>query len=177
MTTGELADERDQLVGDLGKPPVFRQEFGGKAMHRERVRRHVALGIDVAVKFPPGRDVMQQLDAGDLDDPVPVVRIEAGRLGVDHDFAHRLPLADSRAVGRPPAAGGLPMPQLGDDPPQPPVRQPRPSPVDTTKSARRRFSRSGICARRMLAKRLSVMPGRRMTRSRCTRAGAETTRT
>jgi len=53
----------------------------------------------------------------------------------------------------------------------------RPSPVATTKSARRRFSRSGICARRMLANRLSVMPGRRMTRSRCTRAGADTTST
>ena len=49
------------------------------------------------------------------------------------------------------------------------------APVSTTKSARRRFSRSGICAARIAAKRSGVIPGRRITRSRCSQAGAETT--
>src|SRR3954451_21301974 len=143
-------------------------------MHGESLLRHVALGVYVAVEFPPGRDVMQQFDAGDLDDPVPVAGIEASGLGVNHDFPHCLPPILCRAA--------FPRVAVSCRSPATTRRNrrnvnPRPSPVGTTKSARRRFSRSGICARKMLAKRLSVMPGRRMTRSRCTRAGAETTST
>ena len=64
-------------------------------MHRERLRRHVALGIDVAVEFAPGRDVVHQLDAGDLDDAMAVIRVEPGGFGIDHDLAHRLPSPDA----------------------------------------------------------------------------------
>src|SRR5436853_84727 len=51
------------------------------------------------------------------------------------------------------------------------------SAVSTTKSARRRFSESGSWARRISAKRWALMPRRRITRSRCSRDGAETTST
>ena len=84
-----LADKVDQFVDDLGKALMFRQEFGAETVDRIGLFRHVALGVDVAVKFPPGRDVVHQFEAGHFDDPVPVLRIEAGRLGVDHDFPHR----------------------------------------------------------------------------------------
>ena len=47
-----------------------------------------ALGIDVAVEHTAGRHVVHQLDAGDLDDAMAVVGIEAGGLGVEHDLAH-----------------------------------------------------------------------------------------
>ena len=46
-----------------------------------------------------------------------------------------------------------------------------------TKSARARFSASGICRARMRSSIASVMPGRASTRARCTSAGAVTTRT
>jgi hypothetical protein len=48
--------------------------------------------------------------------------------------------------------------------------------VSITKSARARFSSSGICRAR-IASSFRVMPGRASTRSRCTSAGAETTMT
>ena len=69
------------------------EELGGDAVHRERFLRHVALGIDVAVEFAPGRDVVHQLDAGDLDDAMPVIRVEPGGFGVEHDLAHHRLLA------------------------------------------------------------------------------------
>ena len=53
----------------------------------------------------------------------------------------------------------------------------KPCEVSTTKSARRRFSASGICLARMASNFSSVMPGRSRTRSRWTSAGAETTTT
>ena len=41
----------------------------------------------------PGRDVVQELDAADLDQPVAVQAIEAGRFGVEDDLAHALLLS------------------------------------------------------------------------------------
>ena len=40
------------------------------------------------MKIAPGRDVVEQLDAGDLDDAMAGCRIEPGGFGVDHDLAH-----------------------------------------------------------------------------------------
>jgi hypothetical protein len=58
---------------------------------------HVALGVDVAVKFAPSRDAIDDLDAADLDQPVTAQRIEPRRLGVENDLAqHRLPPANAR---------------------------------------------------------------------------------
>ena len=56
-------------------------------MDRESVLRHVAFGIDVTVKFAAGRDMVDQFDAGDLDDAMAFGGIQAGRFGVEHDFA------------------------------------------------------------------------------------------
>src|SRR5204863_938824 len=47
-----------------------------------------AVRIDIAVEFPPGRDVVHQLDAGDLNDAMPLIRVEPGRFGVYDDLAH-----------------------------------------------------------------------------------------
>jgi hypothetical protein len=56
-------------------------------MDCERLFGHVAFGIDITVKFPAGRDVMEKLDAGDLDDAMAFGWIQTGRFGVEHDFA------------------------------------------------------------------------------------------
>lgn len=53
----------------------------------------------------------------------------------------------------------------------------RPSPVGITRSARRRFSASGICLARILARRAGVIPGRARTRWRWMKPGALTTTT
>src|SRR5580704_18184838 len=62
------ANESQQLVCDRGKGRLVRQKLCGDAMDRESFFGHVAFGIDVTVKFPAGRDVIEKLDAGDLDD-------------------------------------------------------------------------------------------------------------
>ena len=51
-----------------------------------------------------------------------------------------------------------------------------PSPVGMTMSALRRFRTSGTCWRRMPSSWSAVMPGRAMTRWRCRKTGALTTR-
>ena len=66
-------------------------------MHGECFRRHVALGIDVAVKALPRRHTVVDLDAADLDQPVAAQRIEACGFGVENDFAHGYP--EDRSFG------------------------------------------------------------------------------
>ena len=57
-------------------------------VHGKGFRRHVALGIDVAVKGLPGRHAVEDLDAADLDQPIAAQRIEASGFGIENDFAH-----------------------------------------------------------------------------------------
>ena len=76
-----------QLVGERGKGRLFCQKLCGDAMDRESFFGHVAFGIDVSVKFSAGRDVVDELDAGDLDDAMAFAWIQTGRFGVEHDFA------------------------------------------------------------------------------------------
>jgi hypothetical protein len=52
--------------------------------------RHVALRIEVAMKHFAGGKAIEQLDAADLDQPIALERIEAGGLGIEHDFAHHI---------------------------------------------------------------------------------------
>jgi hypothetical protein len=76
-------------VRHLGEHRLVLQERGRQAVHLDGIGRHVALGIDVAVEDPAGRDVVEQLDGADLDHPVTVGRFQPGGLGIDHDLAHR----------------------------------------------------------------------------------------
>jgi hypothetical protein len=85
--------------------------------------------------------MVDQLDAGDLDDAMAIARIEARRLAIQYDLAHQ-PL---HRRGR----RAHPLPRRTRNPP---ARKrltiarnrrklkPRLKPVGTTKSARRRFS-------------------------------------
>ena len=52
---------------------------------------HIALGIEIPVPENAGGDVVDQLDAGELDDAVAVLGVEPGRLGVENKFAHSAP--------------------------------------------------------------------------------------
>ena len=89
LASPSLVEELQEGVRHLGEHRLVLQERGGQAVHLERLGRHVALGIDVAVEHAAGRDVVEQLDRADLDHPMAVGRLQPGGLGIDHDLAHR----------------------------------------------------------------------------------------
>ena len=80
-------DEAQHVVGELGEARLVAQELGRQPVHLEGLIRHVALGVDMAVPHPAGGNAIDQLDAADLDHAVAVERVEAGRLGIEHDLA------------------------------------------------------------------------------------------
>ena len=77
-----------EFGGDRGEERLVGEEPVVEAVHPGRLDRHRPLGIEVAVEGLAGRDVVEQLDAADLDDPVAVGRVEAGGFGVEDDLAH-----------------------------------------------------------------------------------------
>src|SRR5438067_4847078 len=160
-----IADEFEQLLGFLRKARLIGEEDGGEAVHHLGIARHVTLRIEIGMKVPAGLDPVEHLDAADLDHAVAAERIQTCGLGVEDDFPH-----------------------TGIYPPERSPRQARMSrtwrsvvdwsvPVSITKSARRRFSASGVWRSRIDANFSSVMPGRSRTRSRWTSGGAVTTTT
>ena len=66
----------------------YGEERVAQAMDAKRLLEHRALGVDVALEPPSGRQVIDQLDRGELDQPV-LGGVEAGGLGVDDDLAHQ----------------------------------------------------------------------------------------
>ena len=80
--------EVHELRGDLGEARLAREALAAEAVHRERARVDVAVGVQVAVEMPAGELAVDDLDAADLDDAVPVGEFEARGLGVEDDLAH-----------------------------------------------------------------------------------------
>src|SRR5262245_18599567 len=154
-----ILDEGRQLVRDLRKVRLVLEELDRKTVHRERFRRHVAIRIEIAMEDPAARESVHQLDAADLDQAVALQRIKAGGLGIEHDLAHRTSQAGEslspnhfRRLGIVATAASAARncaraaSKLWE--------------VSTTKSARRRFSASGICWARIASNFSAVMPGR-----------------
>ena len=86
---GVRADKSEQLIGNRAEQGLPSEELCRQAMHGQSIRRHIALGIDIAVKLPSGRHVMNQFDAGDLDDAMALAGIETCRFGIQNDFPHQ----------------------------------------------------------------------------------------
>jgi hypothetical protein len=84
------ADEIEQLVYDRGKGRPAGEKFCRNSVHREGLFGHVSLGIDVAVEFATGRNVVDKLDTGYLDDTMTFAGIQAGGFSIEHDLAHIL---------------------------------------------------------------------------------------
>ena len=61
-----IADECQKLVGDLGKERFVLQKLDREAVDRDRLGRHLALRIEIAMKALPSRDPIDELDAADL---------------------------------------------------------------------------------------------------------------
>jgi hypothetical protein len=57
-------------------------------MHVQRVAGNAAAWIDVGLEGAPGGDVVQELDATDLDQAIAAEAIESGRFRVEYDLAH-----------------------------------------------------------------------------------------
>ncbi len=93
-----IANEFQEGVDDFGEQRLGGQELSRQAVHGKRFRRHVALGIDVAVIGLPGRHAVVDLDAADFDQPVAAQRIEACGFGIENDFAHEVLVPGSYSV-------------------------------------------------------------------------------
>src|SRR5689334_11844603 len=88
-----IADEREQVLHDIGELAVLCEKLAGEAVHAHNLLRHAALGIDVGVKFAAGALEIDEFDAADFDDAVAlarlrVVRKSAGGLRIENDLAH-----------------------------------------------------------------------------------------
>ena len=81
-----LAHELHEVRRDGGENRLVGEEAVGQSMHLQRSLGHGLLRIDVDVERASGRDVVEQLDAADLDDAV-AGRIGAGGLRVENDLA------------------------------------------------------------------------------------------
>ena len=62
-------------------------------MHFGRAGVDLAFRIDPEVDRAARRTAVDELDGGELDDPVALPRIEAGGFGVEDDLAHRWGMA------------------------------------------------------------------------------------
>src|SRR5687768_10494852 len=89
-----LAHELHEVRRDGGENRLVGEEAVGQAMHLQRSLGHGPLRIDVDVKRASGRDVIEELDAADLDDAV-AGRIGAGGLRVENDLAQHGASSDS----------------------------------------------------------------------------------
>ena len=83
-----FGDEHEQLIGDVGEARLALQSSGGDAMHRQRRRVNVTLGVEVTMKSPARRPAVEQFNAADFDDAVTELGFEARRLGVEEDLSH-----------------------------------------------------------------------------------------
>src|SRR5262245_66608363 len=83
-----VADEGDHVLDDLGEERLVLEELARQAVDGDGLRRDVALGIEVAMKTLPARYAIDELDAADLHQSVPLEGIKPRGLGIEHDFAH-----------------------------------------------------------------------------------------
>src|SRR5215831_14841291 len=93
-----VADERDQVLNDLGEERLVLEGLARQAVDGDGLGRHVALGIDVAMKGLSARNAIDELDAADLHQSMSLEGIKPGRFGIEHDFAHVNIPASARAV-------------------------------------------------------------------------------
>jgi hypothetical protein len=60
-------------------------------MYRERLLRHIAFRVDVAVERLPRRHAVEDFNATKLNQTIASQWIQAGGFGIENDFAHELP--------------------------------------------------------------------------------------
>src|SRR4029078_11524496 len=83
-----ITDKRKELVDDFDKPLMSLQELGRQPMDCKGLGRHITVGIDVDVERRSGRYAVEELNAAELHETMPLARIETGRFSIENDFAH-----------------------------------------------------------------------------------------
>ena len=83
---GGIAAEGDEIVHDRREDGFVRQKRVGQTVDAERALRDRPSRVDVTVEGHPRLDVVDELDAADLDQPVPVLGIRTGGFGVEDDL-------------------------------------------------------------------------------------------
>src|SRR5690606_7453685 len=84
-----IAEKVEQLEGMLLEPFLVGEERVAEAVNPLGLERHRPPRIEIGVERAPGRHAVDQLDTADLDETVTGGGIEAGGLGVEHDFPNR----------------------------------------------------------------------------------------
>src|SRR6185437_1232021 len=84
-TAGEL----DEARGNVGETRLAGEVVAGHPVDLGRAGVDVSLGVDPDVQIAPGDAPIDNLDCGELDDPMVLAPIESGGLGVEDDLAHR----------------------------------------------------------------------------------------
>src|SRR5689334_3775192 len=95
---GGIADKGQKIIDDINKALMPFQEIARKTVHRKRLSRNVAFGVDVGVKGRAAWYPVDQLDAPELDESVALGGIEACCFGVENNFTHALCRRISDAV-------------------------------------------------------------------------------
>ena len=95
-----VANERYQVIDDFREERLVLEELARQAVDGGGLGRHVTLGIEIAMKALPARNAIDELDAADLHQSVPLEGIKPRRFGIEHDFAHVYVPASAPAVRR-----------------------------------------------------------------------------
>ena len=78
-----VAQELQQFPGDIGEDRLAHHVRAGHAVDTAGLGGNVALRVDHPMKERAGRQVVDQLQPGELDHPIAGQRIEAGGLGIE----------------------------------------------------------------------------------------------
>ena len=103
---GVLADELQEGVDHrrMMEAWLVLQVGGADAMHLLGVRIDGTVRLDILVEFTPRGHVVDDLDAGDLDDPVTGPGIQPRGFGVEYDVPRHRPVLGWFVAARPPGA-------------------------------------------------------------------------
>ena len=83
-----VAEELQELVGNIGKARHSLDEVVVDAVDFARAFGNVAFRVEVAMELVSCRHAMLQFDAADLDDLVPLQRVQPCCFRIDDDLAH-----------------------------------------------------------------------------------------
>jgi hypothetical protein len=87
-------DVPDKGIRYLGKARLVGQKGIGDAVHINRARLDLTIRLEVVMEVVSGQSTVDKLYTADLDDPMTILRVETGGLGVEHDLAHLNPVLD-----------------------------------------------------------------------------------
>jgi hypothetical protein len=81
-----IPDEVQELVSHIGKAWLISEKFIGDAMNPDRFFVDEPIRLQVNMESPVGGPPVQQFEAADLDDPMPLDGIKARRFSIQDDL-------------------------------------------------------------------------------------------